>query len=130
MKMLLCLIVSVIVAVGFGGRACAEPDREARPRFKGVELYSWKDAKGAWVFALLSGTNRLKTEKEVKDVRNQIAGIEALKKALGHLAAGENVSWTHRIEGFRYPPAETVKEIKEYATKVDVQLRTPEPMKE
>jgi hypothetical protein len=121
--------LSVIVALAFVGAAWAGDEREGRPRFKGVELYSWQDARTGWAFALLDGTNRLKTAAEVKESRNRIAGVEELKKALARLAVGENVYWTHHVDGFEYPPAATVKEVRACARRLNITLHTPEPMK-
>jgi hypothetical protein len=101
-----------------------EDKREQAPRFKGVELYSWKDKDGGWVFALLDGTNRLKTEEQVKGAKNQIRGAENLKKAFTRLAEGEQVSWTHRIKGFEFPPEATRKEIEKAATEAKIDLET------
>jgi hypothetical protein len=126
MKTLRCLILSLIVVLAFHSVGRTEEKREERPRFKGVELYSWKGPQGQWLFALLSGTNRLKDEAEVKDPKNQIVGVDELKKALARLAVEEQVSWTHRVNGFEYPPEATAKEIEEFATKVKVTLRRPQ----
>jgi hypothetical protein len=125
MKIFACFILSLITVLAFHSPGQAEEKREERPRFKGVELYSWKSPQGEWLFALLSGTNRLKTAEEVKDPKNHIAGVEELKKALARLAVEERVSWTHRVTGFEYPPEATLKEIEEFATKVKVSLRRP-----
>lgn len=116
----------VFVAATFAGLTSAADEREGRPRFKGVELYSWKDADGRWLFALLDGTNRSKTANAIKVKANQIAGVAKLKKALARLAEGENVSWTHRVEGFEYPPTATIKDITAAAKKVKVKVRVPE----
>jgi hypothetical protein len=125
MKMLLYIIVATFAA----GTCLTQEKREGRPRFKGVELYSWRDSKGDWVFALLSGTNRLKTAEEVKAPKNQIAGQGELEKAFARLAIDERVSWSHRIEGFEYPPEGTIKRIEELAQKSGVTLRRADPKK-
>jgi hypothetical protein len=123
MKMLLYIIVTAFVA-----RAClAQEQREGRPRLKGVELYSWRDSKGDWVFALLSGTNRLKTAEEVKAPKNQIAGLGKLEKAFARLAIDEKVIWSHHIEGFEYPPEGTIERIEKLARESRVTLRRPDP---
>jgi hypothetical protein len=100
----------------------ADEKREEKPRFKGVELYSWKEKGGDWVFALLDGTNRLKTEEEVKAARNQIRGAAELKKRLARLAVGEQVLWTHPIEGFAFPPEAIRKEIEKAAKDSQIDL--------
>jgi hypothetical protein len=81
MKQLFCVVVAA-VTMAVPCSACG-PDvkREEKPRFKGVELYSWKDKAGDWRFALLDGTNRLKTEDKVKAVKDQLKSVAELKKA-------------------------------------------------
>src|SRR5919206_1911803 len=59
---------------------------------KGYELYSWR-ARGEWYFALLIGTNRLKTRREVRAPGARLRGVEALKRRLDLLGEGEEVSW-------------------------------------
>lgn len=66
--------------------------REAR-RFKGVELYSWKTKDGDWKFALLEGTNRLKSIDEIKSAADHVESLETIKKAISQLAIGETVMW-------------------------------------
>ena len=69
MKQLLRLITAAFTMAVLGGFCRADDKREEQFRFKGVELYSWKDTEGGWVFVLVNGTNRLKAEKEVKGRR-------------------------------------------------------------
>jgi hypothetical protein len=52
--------------------------------------------------------------------------VDELKKALARLAFGEQVSWTHPLSGFEYPPEATAKEIEAFATKAKVTLRRPQ----
>jgi hypothetical protein len=123
------MLLYVFVATSVAGACLAQEKREGRPRFKGVELYSWRDSRGDWVFALLSGTNRLKTAGEIKAPRNRIAGVGELAKAFSRLAIDEKVSWSHRIEGFEYPPDGTIKRIEKLAQESRVTLRLPDPKK-
>lgn len=41
-------------------------ERPTETEFKGIELNSWRDADGDWGFAFLPGTNRLRSEAEIK----------------------------------------------------------------
>jgi hypothetical protein len=123
MKWLLGLTTAALVLSVMGETTRADYQREAKPRFKGVELYSWKDKGGDWVFVLLDGTNRLKTEQEVKGAKNPSRGVEELKKALGRLAVGEQVVWTHPIDGFELPPPAARKEILKAAAEAKVDLQ-------
>lgn len=65
---------------------------------KGFELYSWP-AQSAWKYALLVGTNREKTAREI-----HAAGmtLPALKTRLRQLAPGEDIVWLHPA-GFLLP---------------------------
>jgi hypothetical protein len=122
MKQMLCLTFAALVLAGPAGMCRAEDKREERPRFKGVELYSWKDKGGGWLFVLLDGTNRVKTEAEVKGAKNRIKGAEALKKALARLAVGEQVFWTLRTKGFELPSAEVRKGIDKAGREAKIDL--------
>ena len=102
------------------GSAFAEREKELR--FKGVELYSWQDEDKNWNFVLMSGTNRIKTEKEVKS-SPKIIGVEKLAKAFGELAVGESVAWVEeRVPNFDEPPKEIREAVKEAAKKARINL--------
>jgi hypothetical protein len=124
MKRLFCLLTTALTAAVLCGVCRADDKREEKPRFKGVELYSWKDKGGAWQFVLLDGTNRLKTEEGVKSAQTQVKGAKELKKALARLAVGEQVFWTHPIKGFEFPPQATREEIEKAAKEAKIDLKT------
>jgi hypothetical protein len=124
MKRLLCLTIAAVAITVLHGSCRADDKREEKRRFKGVELYSWQDNEGGWVFVLASGTNRLKTENEIKGAKDLIRGNEALQKAFAGLAVGEHVSWSHLIKGFEFPSEVTRKEIETAAKKAKIELRT------
>jgi hypothetical protein len=124
MKPLFCLATTVLTVAVLCGVSQADDKREERPRFKGVELYSWKDIGGNWEFVLLNGTNELKTEDAVKSAKTRVKGADQLKKALTRLAVGEQVTWTHRIKGFEFPPQATREEIEKAAKEAKINLRT------
>ena len=124
MKQLFRLATTALTAVALCGACRADDKREEKPRFKGVELYSWQDKSGAWKFVLLDGTNRLKTEEEVKSAKTQVNGAKDLKKALARLAVGEQVFWTHPIKGFQFPPQTTREKIEKAAKEAKIDLKT------
>lgn len=115
-------ILASLVALTMGGVSFADAKREEKPRFKGVELYSWKGEKDTWVFVMLDGTNLIKPTDEVKKAENQLSGVGPLKDAFRKLAKGEQVSWVHRIKGFEFPPEEVQKEIATAAKEAEVIL--------
>ena len=126
MKPIVCLFATALAATSLGGGGRVDDEREAKPRFKGVELYSWKDDTGIWNHVLLNGTNRLKIEAEVKAAKGRVRSTEALKKALSRLAVGERVTWMRMLEGFDVPTGDTRKEIEKAAKDAEVKLRIPE----
>ena len=125
MKPLFCLATIILTAAVLCGVSQADDKREERPRFKGVELYSWKGIGGNWEFVLLNGTNELKTEAVVKSAKTKVKGTDELKKALARLAVGEQVIWTHPIKGFEFPPQATREVIEKAAKEAKIDLKTP-----
>jgi hypothetical protein len=89
---------------------------------KGYELYSWK-TRGQWHFALLVGTNRLKSRGEINSPQVRVRGVEALKRKLSRLAEGEEVSWVEgRVPGMVLPPEEIIDEVKGYCDRQGITL--------
>ncbi|MDD2773637.1 MAG: hypothetical protein PHP45_08065 [Elusimicrobiales bacterium] len=84
---------------------------------KGYELYSWK-AGEEWKFALLEGTNRLKTYGEITASPNAAIGADGATVQLSALASGEQIFWNlRRIEGFSLPTDEIIAKITAYCQK-------------
>jgi hypothetical protein len=123
MKGLALAALAAVVATPFGG-AAAQPKAT-----KGLELYSWKEDKG-WRYALLGGTNRLKTAQEVKANPTVATGLDKITEALKKLPEGEQVSWAHRIGGFEYPPKEDVKKLDGIAKAAKIKFTHPDFDKE
>lgn len=122
MKLVLFLIFAAFTMTVFQGVAQAGGGS--------TELYSWKDKKGKWLFVLANGTNRQKTEMEVKKEWPQYKGTADLKKALERLPSGEEVLWSeHFLTGFEFPPEDVRKEIAKAASeakiKIDIELDMP-----
>ena len=110
------------VLILFTGIAFADSKREEKPRFKGVELYSWKTNENQWVFTLLNGTNRIKSARVIKESKNQLKDTASLKQALRNLAKNEQIYWIHKPEGFGLPPEALKKEILTAAKQAEVKL--------
>ena len=107
MKFVLCLFVVVLTLSAFQGVAQAGGGS--------MELYSWKDKDGNWLYVLTPGTNAQKSENDVKN-QKPIKGTAELKKKLALLGAGEHVMWSeHRLPCFDFPPEETRNEIAQVA---------------
>jgi hypothetical protein len=81
---------------------------------KGYELYSWP-VRGEWHFALVAGTNRIKTYDEISSPEVSVRGLDSLKAELDQLPSGEQVLWlTDRVPNVRLPPSGMIDEISTY----------------
>lgn len=104
-----------------------EPTHSTKKAFKGMELYSWQGDDGAWSFAILMGTNRIKTVEEV--MANPL-DIEAVKQGLCQMAPGEQVFWIGWELSFSngetldldQPSQEIIDELLDYAADCAVEL--------
>lgn len=91
---------------------------------KGYELYSWRDKRsGEWYFALLPGTNRLKTFDEIAVPPNQLKTVNSLRQELAKLPRGEHIEWiTWTDNHLGMPPNEIVNQIKATSTELGLDL--------
>ena len=110
-------IVLVLLAAGC---SVAPVAREAKPAFKGMELYSWKPEGKEWHFSVLEGTNRNKTTEEITSPDETIVGVAVLKKRLTRLAVGENVFW--RNLATEAVPEELEKDLRAFCQGIEVNL--------
>ncbi|MBP7228414.1 MAG: hypothetical protein KA988_04835 [Longilinea sp.] len=94
------LLLAGCAPKGDAGREAVQSEADFVPglAMKGYELYSWQQG-AEWQFALLPGTNREKTEDEV---RAAAVSLEALQDALAQLPQGEQIFWLERT-GFPLP---------------------------
>jgi len=122
------VIIMGCLVLALGG--CLRPPVPTSPSgtaVKGYELYSWQDDSGAWKFALLIGTNRLKTEREI---RAAALNEQELLNTFEALEAGQTVFWIDSPEAhsesfglkLQLPPAETVAAISGSAEEMGVAL--------
>ncbi|MFN8611926.1 MAG: hypothetical protein U0931_30555 [Vulcanimicrobiota bacterium] len=97
--------------------------RNPKPAFKGMEIYSWLDGP-SWRYALLPGTNRNKFWPELEAA--QVDG-EELKRRLGQLAVGENVFWMDSCGERRLdlPPEARLAEFRRLCQELEIQLYIP-----
>lgn len=118
-------VLVIALLLGSGQVSSAQSREENLPphSMKGYELYSWKIS-GEWYFALLVGTNRIKTRREVSSPRVRIRGVDALKRKLDRLAEGEEVTWAGRLRPWAVlPPEKIVKDVKNYCDGRRLKLR-------
>jgi hypothetical protein len=124
LKAALLLVVSVAALLwSLGTVTGGQAKREQKPRFKGVEVYSWKDAQNTWQYAIVDGTNDIKTEQQIKNAQTVYAGLDKFTDALKLLAVGEQVSWSRtHVQGFDYPPADDLKKVDAAAKDAKIKL--------
>ncbi len=117
-------LVAVAVLIGCCHVSVARSTQAKLPHsMKGYELYSWQ-ARGEWYFALLTGTNRLKSRREVRAPGARVRGVETLKRRLDLLAEGEEVSWSAGlVPGMALPPEGVVRDVKEHCDRRGIILR-------
>lgn len=115
-KLLLLFLISFFTVFGLPRELTADSQTSqsigAKKSFKGWELYSWRNQQSnTWNFSLLQGTNRNKTEEEIKSSK-ATKDIDSLKAELKEIAPNESVSWLlNGAKGLEYPPEVIVDEI-------------------
>ena len=98
--------------------------------FKGLELYSWQNTDGEWRYAILEGTNRNKTMKEVQATPLNLRDV---KLTIGKLAVGESLFWTNKVYDTRsnqmvdlpFPPNAVINELQGFAREKQIDLYLP-----
>src|SRR5438105_3598889 len=93
--------------------------RHSKHFFKGVELNSWRE-RDQWRFSLLLGTNRAKSDVEVKAPAATVKDVDELKQRLAQLAPGEFVSW----QGPEMPPETIRKDIEAFCRSLGLKVLT------
>lgn len=94
----------------------------AAKAMKGYELYSWR-TDGKWCFALLLGTNRLKTFEEITAPDVAVASVGALRSRLAQLANGEEIIWMIWADArLELPPHAMVTEVSKACTDMGLSL--------
>jgi hypothetical protein len=112
-------MIVALTSVAPGGSA-SEPERASRLAAKGYELYSW-EADGNWLYALLPGTNRNKTQAEVIAAATDLS---TLKRQLSVLAVSEYVFWVPTPDGHVSLPDPTiVADVSDYCKRLQLDLQ-------
>ena len=105
---------------------------------KGYELYSWPEG-NQWYFALLLGTNRIKTYEEViSNTPSEIhlitvTGVDALKLALDRFPENEYITWVGKnwlqntwssnYGNFQLPPQNYMDDLVQYCKQRKLNLQ-------
>jgi hypothetical protein len=106
------LLVTALGGCRAGG--AGSPEAGSVRSMKGFELYSWQ-VEGEWTFALVVGTNRIKTVEEITSPEVGVEGLDALERELDRLAPGEQVFWSEeRVPDMRLPPDDVIAQVRAY----------------
>ena len=140
------LLMAMLLVLLLGGCTEEEPlltvslPQSLPQSMKEYELYSWKSG-SAWRFALITGTNRLKTVAEITSpesilegdwVKIIVEGVPNLESVLERLPSGARVSWcgprhpgvdssTSEVT-LRIPPGRVVKEIQSHCAELGIRV--------
>lgn len=108
----------------FVALSCAIPAPAAAGELKGYELYSWKGEQSQWLYALLPGTNRLKSEDEILSagisearLRIEISKLEPIESVIWCAPPGSEIQ-----PRLAYPPADVVESLRALAREHEVHL--------
>ena len=111
-----------MLLIGCESNEAESPDATLAPSLKGYEIYSWQES-GNWAFALVAGTNRIKTFDEISSPKIRVQGLDALKGELDRLPGGEHVFWSAgRVRNTTLPPRKTMDQIGAYCRQRGIQL--------
>ena len=103
-------------------------ERITESAFKGIELFSYQNEVGEWVFSVLVGTNVTKTYDQVL---SDPLTIEELGDCLCKMAADEYVFWLNQALGssadellyvFPTPPDSLIYEVENLAETCEINL--------
>jgi len=115
-------LLLVTTLVGCQSDGVDSPATRSVRSMKGFELYSWQ-AEGKWCFALVVGTNWIKTYEEIASPEVRVEGLDALKRKLDQLASGEQVFWSAgRVLNTVLPPDDVIGEVKAYCEQRGIRL--------
>lgn len=89
---------------------------------KGYELYSWQ-VNSKWRYALVAGTNRLKSYDEIVAPATAIKSVTELRTQLARLAKGEEIVWVTWVDDrLALPPQPVIDEIQKVCQELGLQL--------
>ena len=99
--------------------------RQVTPASKGVELYSWPASDATLRYSLLWGTNRNKSDAEIKSTSCSLSGVSAVAQAFALLAEGEHVFWANELcpnKDCVYPSKDVIDTLRSHAKAAHVSL--------
>lgn len=95
---------------------------------KGAEIYTWK-SHGTFLYALVPGTNSLKTKEVIQDSQWRVNSIAELEKRLDDIPPDTGVSWNTGavdpidVAAFTLPNKKIVRKIILYCKKRNLNIR-------
>jgi hypothetical protein len=97
------------------------PKGRMKTSMKGWELYIWQDG-GETHFALLPGTNRLKTDEEIAQAA--VKGLDAIKPKLNALKEGEYLFLRgRRLNEHEHAPEDQARAVVDYCTEIGLKVQ-------
>lgn len=145
MNRALRLVVTAAVAVLAGACGASSPTQSVSPSatllphsMKGYELYSWQ-VDGRWNFALMTGTNALKSVEQITTGSDSTGGsvklsapsVDGLKEHLCRLPRDESILWIGRqtcaqrgmqAGPLTLPPSDIVDAVSRYCRQLGLNL--------
>ena len=103
--------IALLLMVGFLLAGCSPKMDQESEAMKGYELYTWQEGE-QWYFALLEGTNRLKTDEEILSAGTFLNSSEDVRDVLKRLKSGQFVTWM-ALERFPLPDEPLVQQVEQ-----------------
>lgn len=100
-------------------KEAASPLARSKVNEKGWELRVWQD-NGQTQYALLSGTNRVKTDKEIAQAA--VNSLDAIEKQLDELKDGQDVFFMGRVQTDKPSEAAAIDDLIKYCNKIGLQV--------
>lgn len=104
-------LLIVYMLIGLLAGCCPDSADLPEESMKGFELYTWQED-GQWFFALLEGTNRLKTDEEILSSARYLNEAQDLQETLKRLSPGQFVTWI-ALEAFPLPDEATISQVEQ-----------------
>ena len=136
MKVALALLICLSISLGRPLPGCGQASKSGgeAPLY---ELYSWSDPiSHDWCFKLMYNTSRQKNAKEVLDGKDELKGVNGLKKRIGELQPKTKIIWLgelttsegHKQKGSEklgYPPEQVIQDVKQFALEREIEIVGP-----